>query len=242
MTAPIPVGALIFGDEFDGAAGAKPDSKKWVGKTKGLASGIHLDGMNNIALDGNSNAVITAHKMSDGWHSGFLSAVPSGGYSGQRYVEAKVKVAKGAGTWNGAVWEWPAPYGSASATEAIELDICEQLGREPHYYHATLHNWYGGNRQIGYTIDGKVPLADGFHTYAAAVYHDHIDYYLDGVHMRNLKGQLATVTAAQVGLNDLAANKVVPNISLNMGGWGGTIQVPGPVSLTCDFIHVYALA
>lgn len=245
MTAstPIPVGQLIFGDEFDGPAGSKPSAAKWVGKTRGLSSGIHLDGMTNISLDGKGNVVITAHKASDGWHSGFLSAVPIGGYTGRRYIECRAKVAHGLGTWSGAVWEWPAPYGTTSQSEAIELDICEQLGREPTEYHATLHNWYGGNQQVGYTIPnpGGANLGDNFHVYAAAVYDDHIDYYLDGVHAKNMHGLPATVTAKQVGLVNLAQYKVVPNISLNMGGWGGTISVPGPVYLTADYIHVYRL-
>ncbi len=117
--------SLLFSDEFDGPAGTKPDTSKWVGKTRGLASGIHLDGMTNIQLDGTGNVVITAHKQPDGWHSGFLSAVPMGGYSGARRIEARVKVGKGQGVWNGAVWEWAAVYGQGG----IEVDVCEQLGR-----------------------------------------------------------------------------------------------------------------
>jgi hypothetical protein len=231
------LGSLIFGDDFDGPAGSKPDAHKWVGKVRGLASGIHLDGMTNIALDGNSNVVIAAHKQADGWHSGFLSGVPSGGYSGRRFIECRAKVGKGQGVWNGAIWEWAALYGAGG----IEVDVCEQLGREPSNYHATLHNWQGGGEQLGNTIAGSSPLGDGFHVYGAAVYDDHIDWYLDGVHMRNLKGNPATVTAAQVGLTHLAPFKVVTNISLNMGGWGGPINIPGPVSLTVDYVHVHAL-
>lgn len=241
MTAntPVPVGTLIFGDEFTGPAGAKPDPAKWIGKTRGLASGIHLDAMTNIALDGNSNVVITAHKEADGWHSGFLSAVPMGGYSGKRYIECRAKVGKGQGVWNGAVWEWAAPYGAGG----IEIDVCEQLGREPRIYHSTLHNWGGGGEQSPHaTIPAPSVLGDGFHVYGAAVYDDHIDWYLDGKHMHYKNGSPATVKASEVGLAHLAPFKVVPNISLNMGGWGGTIQVPGPIHLKVDFIHVWALA
>jgi beta-glucanase (GH16 family) len=242
MTTPVPVGALLFGDEFDGVAGTHPDPKKWTGKLHGLASGIHLDGWTNIALDGNGCVVITARKAADGWHSGFLSgfntATQTGGYSGKRYIEARVRVGKGQGVWNGAVWEWAAIYGAGG----IEVDVCEQLGREPQTYHSTLHNWGGSGQQSPHaTIPAGKVLGDDFHVYGAAVYPDHIDWYLDGVHMKYQNGSPATVKASEVGLTDLTKFKVVPNISLNMGGWGGSIKIPGPVSLTIDYFHAYTL-
>lgn len=187
--------------------------------------------MTNIQLDGNGNVVITARKETDGWHSGFLSAVPIGGYSGKRYIEARAKVAHGQGVWNGAIWEWAALYGQGG----LENDICEQLGREPTKYHATVHDWAGGGQQNGHTITTSYTLGDGFHTYAAAVYADHIDYYFDGV-------KQATATTASVGMSSFTTWKVVPNVSLNMGGWGGTISPSlTQAQLTVDFVHVYAL-
>jgi PKD repeat protein len=232
---PVPVGALIFNDEFNGALGTKPDTSKWIVHTgnAGLGLGVWV-GSDNMQLDGNGNLAITAREATPGnpggkWNTGFLSGKI--GYSGKRYLETRAKVAAGYGTWNGPLWEDGFPWGA----NAIENDVVEQLGRDPQVNHNTLHNWtVSPNKQSGNAYNSGVILANDFHIYGAAVYADHVDYYLDGV-------KVFTALASAVGLSDLTTFVVAAEVQLNMGGWAGTPTIPGPVTLLIDYIRVYRI-
>lgn len=230
-TPPVPVGALILGDEFNGAAGAKPNSALWTARTGGSNGLAHYDGETMLALDGNGNLKVTCAKVNGVWQSGFISTIPHP-YSGPRYMETRAKVAAGQGAWSAPLWEWHAPYGAGG----IENDVCEQLGRQPDAYHATLHNWTTATApQSGHTIAAVSALAGSFHVYGAAVYSDRIDYYLDGV-------KKATALASSVGLSNLTSYEMVAVIDLNIGGWGGTPAAGlTSISMLVDFVHVYTL-
>ena len=234
MPTPVPVGPLIFSDEFTGSAGTKPDPAKWTARSGGSNGLAHYDGLTMVELDGNSNLVVTCQKISGVWQSGFLSTTKHG-YSGPRYVECRAKVAAGVGAWSAPLWEWPFPYGAAPG---IENDVNEQLGKDAQAYHFTWHNWNGGtNPQKGQRIPCGVILADDFHRYGCAVYPDHADCYFDGRKVG------VPVHASDIGLADLASHEVAAVIDLNVGGWGGT-PATGLTKLVMlvDYVHVYALA
>lgn len=224
---------MLFQDDFNGAAGTRPSSTLWAAKGQNaVMHGSALadwNGWQNIALDGNGNVVITARRQPTGrWLSGWLTGkIP---YTGPRHIEARAKVAAGVGTWNAPAWEWAYPYGSPWS----EVDVCEQLGREPQAYHTTLHA--SATAQAGFANAAHSALAAAFHIYGASVHSDRVDFYLDGVLVR-------TVTKAQLGgLWPFLTTKTIPNISLNIGGWGGTPTIPGPASLVVDYIRVTALS
>lgn len=230
---PVPVGALLFGDEFNGAAGALPSSTKWGAKTfTSGASGCVWDGWNLVHEDGNGDVILGAQKKSTGgWQCSFISGKTS--YSGPRYEEARAKVACGVGTWSAPLWSWASPFGAGG----LENDTNEQLGRQPGSYHTTVHNWtVSPQKQSGVNVATSSTLCNGFHVYGAAVYSSHIDYYLDGT-------KVSTITAAAVGLSNLAGFAEVANVDLNMGGsWAGTPTISGPVSMVVDYVRVYALS
>jgi hypothetical protein len=225
--APVPLGALLFTDEFDGPAGSKPDTAKWNVHSGHAGLGLgYWNGLQNVELDGQGNLVVTAVKSGSVWDSAFLTSKP--GYKGARYIETRGKPAAGVGTWNGMVWEWDWPYGS----NGWELDVVEQLGREPEVNHTTMHK---PPRQSGHANPLGVVLADAFHLYGAAVYKDHADFYFDGK-------LVWTAKASDVGLADLTANEVSACVQLNMGGWGGTPTISGPARMMVDYVRVHALA
>lgn len=233
-TTTTPSQTYLFDEEFNGAAGSKPSSTLWGAKTGSSNGAVTWNGWNNISEDGQGDLVITAQKNSSGaWTSGFLSGKI--GYSGPRRIEARARLACGAGVWDAPVWEWGSPYGGSPS---IETDVNETLpGKDPAgEYHATLHNWNGGtNPQAGKPVTtGDSTLCTAFHTYAADVYPDHVDFYFDG----QLK---ATTTAAAVGLTSLTTFKEVANVSLNMGGWGGTIGSETSATMLIDYVRVSAL-
>jgi hypothetical protein len=223
---PVPVKSLIIDAEFNGPAGARPSHRLWGVKSYGKWSG-----WSHIAEDGAGSLILTAYKDSAGWHTPWLSGKI--GYSGPRYVEARADVPCGAGTWSAPIWEWAYPYGRIPG---FENDVAEQLGYEPTHYHTTLHYWTSDDRnlQSSEEVTAASPLCGTFHTYGAAVFRDHVDFYLDGA-------RTTSIPAAAVGLSNLTSRKEVINIDLAMGGLGRTILVSGPVALEVDFIHVYAM-
>jgi hypothetical protein len=226
-TPPVPVKGLIFGDEFNGPVGMRPNHKRW-----GAKFFKNWSGWTHIADNGLGSVVLTAYKDASGtWHKPWLSGKI--GYFGPRYVEARAAVPCGAGTWSAPIWEWSHPFGRAPG---LENDVSEQLGDEPTQYHATLHNWTSEshNYESGKTVTAATPLCGTFHTYGAAVYPDRVDFYLDGVFM-------TSIPASAIHLAPLTTRREVINIDLDMGGWGGSIAVAGPVVLAVDFIHVYRI-
>jgi hypothetical protein len=215
-------------DEFSGTAGTKPDSIRWHAKTFTGGSGVYWNGLSNVQLDGAGNLDIFATRQSDGthWNSSWISGNKS--YSGTHYIEARAKMAGGNGPWNGPIWEWDAPYG----TQGTENDVNEQLGKEPQAYHTTLHS---GGTQSSKANSTPAILANDFHTYAAVVYADYVDYYFDG-------SKIQTITKSELGGKwGFVETPMVLNINLDMGGWGGTpsTSLPGTVHMLVDYIRVY---
>ena len=135
---PVPVGALLFSDEFAAAL----DPAKWDVKAHGTwlpANVTTHDGLLEIAATKDSAGV---------WHGGELQGLaPTYQYVGPRYMEARAVVPQGQGTWSAPIWEWGAPWGG----NHVEIDVCEQLGSEPTKYHATIH--VSGTESHGVVID-----------------------------------------------------------------------------------------
>lgn len=216
-------------DEFDGLAGAKPSFARWDAKQFTATNGsvVYWNGYSNVTLDGAGHLDIAAVRQANGqWFSAWLSGKTA--YSGPRFVVARAKVPGGLGPWSGPVWELDAPYGA----HGLELDVAEQLGWEPTSYHTTAHA--NASTQVSDGNDVAVALADGYHDYEAAVYVDHVDFYLDGRYIR-------TITAAQLGSWAFTTTPMVLNVDLDMGGWGGMVDpsLPSPQHELVDFERVY---
>jgi beta-glucanase (GH16 family) len=224
------VGALLFADDFNGAAGTKPDPTKWSAKAfTSNSSGTVWDGTNLLHLDGNGNLVITASLVNGVWRSGYLQQWPSS-FHPPYYAEAIAKVPAGYGTWAQPIW-----VNGGHGAPQLEVDIIEQLGREPTVYHASLHNWTAPGVQTpnSQAVQTNITLANGFHRYGAAVYHDHADFYFDGKLVK-------TATAASVGLTDFTTFPQCLNVALEMGGkWAGAPTIPGPVSMLVGYVRVW---
>ena len=68
--APVARATTVF-DDFDGPAGASPDSDKWaVVEGTGWDSGVEDYSWDNAVLDGNGKLTIQARKTEDGYTSG----------------------------------------------------------------------------------------------------------------------------------------------------------------------------
>src|SRR5205085_8747101 len=83
-------------------------------------------------------------------------------------IEARMKLPRGQGIWP-AFWMLGANVASAGWPDCGEIDIMENIGREPAIVHGTVHGpGYSGGGGIGgpYTLPNSKPVADDFHLFA----------------------------------------------------------------------------
>jgi len=241
---------LVWSDEFSAPNGSLPDSSKWIMETGGGGWGNHeLESYTNRARNArvqNGNLVITAHKETykgaDGITRQYTSArLKTLGLFEQKYgrFEARIKIPRGQGMWP-AFWMLGNNIGTVDWPGCGEIDIMENIGKEPDKMHGTIHGpGYSGSEGLGgsYTLpSGK--FADNFHIFALEWEPSAIRFYVDG----NL---YETRTPA-----DLPAGKtwvfdhpffILLNVAVG-GGWPGNPDRPTvfPQRMVVDYVKVYA--
>lgn len=188
---------LVWSDEFDGAKGAGVDRTKWSDEVGGHGWGnreleYYTDGAKNAYLDGHGHLVILAVKENlppefKCWYGPcrFTSArIITKNKFEQAYgrFEARIKVPAGQGVWP-AFWLLGGDIDSAGWPKCGEIDIVENIGREPSTAHGTMHGpGYSGAKGIGapYSLPGGKRFADDFHTFAVEWEPKEIRWYVDG--------------------------------------------------------------
>ncbi|MDB4875610.1 MAG: glycoside hydrolase family 16 [Gemmatimonadetes bacterium] len=193
---PAPRPSPVWHDEFSGPAGVSFDRTKWVADTGGSGFGnqerqFYTTRAENIALDGHGHLVITARAAPASaayacWYgrcrytSGRLKTK---GLFAQAYgrFEARIRVPRGQGLWP-AFWMLGASIDSIGWPAGGEIDVMENIGREPTIVHGTLHGpGYSGADGIGRAdtlSDGA--FADDFHVFAVSWRPNDIRWYVDG--------------------------------------------------------------
>jgi len=184
---------LVWSDEFSGADGTSPDSAKWTYDTGGNGWGNHeleyyTNRTQNVQVKG-GNLVITAQKETytgpDGVTRNYTSArLKTQGLFSQAYgrFEARIKVPAGQGMWP-AFWMLGNNISSVGWPKCGEIDIMENIGKEPGTVHGSLH----GPSTTGPTSDATAPFslpaeqnfADDFHLYAVEWEPGTIRFYVD---------------------------------------------------------------
>ncbi|UWP79116.1 lectin [Dactylosporangium fulvum] len=248
--APAP-GPLTWSDEFNGPAGSAVDQSKWRFDIGGSGWGnneqqYYTNSTRNAAMDGAGNLVITARRENPGnyqCHYGtcqYTSArlLTSATFT-QTYgrFEARMKLPRGQGIWP-AFWMLGNNIGSAGWPTSGEIDIMENIGREPNTVHGTIHGpGYSGGEGIGagYTIGS--PFADGFHTFAVDWSPNLLIWYVDG-------NEYQRRTPADLGGDRWVFDHpffMIMNVAVG-GYWPGYPDgsTTFPQSLTVDYVRVYA--
>ncbi|WP_320069720.1 family 16 glycosylhydrolase [Micromonospora sp. RTGN7] len=189
------IGGITWADEFNAPAGAAVDQGKWRFDIGGGGWGnnerqYYTNSTSNAVHDGQGNLVITARKENPAnyqCHYGrceYTSArLLTAATFTQAYgrFEARIKIPRGQGIWP-AFWMLGNDMGSAGWPNAGELDIMENIGREPNTVYGTIHGpGYSGGGGITGSRTVGAPLADGFHTYRVDWEPNSIVWYLDGV-------------------------------------------------------------
>lgn len=185
---------LVWSDEFTAANGSSVDPAKWSFDIGGNGWGNHelqtytsrpansviengflvikilketFTGPDKLTRNYTSARLLTRNKFTQAYGK----------------FEARIKVPYGQGIWP-AFWMLGDNFGSAGWPACGELDIMENIGREPSIVHGTLHGpGYSGGNGISamYTLANGRKFSDDFHTFAVEWERNVIRFYVDGV-------------------------------------------------------------
>jgi beta-glucanase (GH16 family) len=178
---------LTWHDEFEGKANTPPDSSKWGYDTGNLGVNSELefytDSTSNVRQDGDGELEIVARKEKrEGWDYTSGRILTRGKFA-TRYgrIEARIKLPAGQGIWP-AFWMLGSDIGSVGWPDSGEVDIMENIGREPAVNHGTIHGpGYSGADGLTSSVSVKSgTLADAFHDYAIEWSPAAITFFFDG--------------------------------------------------------------
>ena len=233
---------LVWSDEFNGP---DLDTTKWAFDLDGGGWGnseleYYTSRTNNARIE-NGQLVIEARQESYNGSSYTSARLLTKGKWSWTYgrIEARIKIPRGQGLWP-AFWTLGANIGSAGWPACGEIDIMENIGREPAIVHGTVHGpGYSGGNGIGgpYSLPGGAAFADDFHVYAVEWTTNQIKWFVDGqqyfmVTPANLpNGTTWVFTQPQFLLLNVAVGGSWP------GNPNGTTTFPQ--RMTVDYVHIY---
>ena len=244
MPAGPPFWTLIWSDEFDGPAGAAPDSTKWAydlgaGGWGNQELQEYTSSRDNSYLDGAGNLVIEARQS------------PAGGYTSARLktagkfavefgkVEARIKLPTGQGIWP-AFWMLGNDIEKAGWPQSGEIDIMENIGREPSIVHATVHGpGYSGTNAISqsFTLSSAQSFADDYHVFAVEWSPSALQFSVDRTVFFTL-----TPASLPVGAPWVFRRPFFVLLDLAVGGaWPGNPDATTslPKKMLVDYVRVY---
>ncbi len=235
---------LVWSDEFNGTDGSVPDPSKWVMETGNWGWGNNeLENYTNRAINAqqkSGNLVITALKENYGGSAYTSARIKTQGLFEHTYgrVEARIKLPFGQGIWP-AFWMLGADIGTNPWPACGEIDIMENIGREPSVVHGTIHGpGYSGGSAIGssYTLpSGKV--ADDFHVYAIEWAPNEIKFFVD-----NTLYGTRTPAELPAGKTWVFQHNFFIILNLAVGGyWPGYPDgtTTFPQTMLVDYVRVY---
>lgn len=183
-TAAPPGWVLDWSDEFDGAT---LDARNWIAETGGNGWGnnelqYYTARPENVRVS-DGFLVIEARKERYE-HREYTSArIKTAGLKERTYgrYEARIKVPKGQGIWP-AFWMLGSGIATTGWPRSGEIDIMENIGKEPATVHGTVHGpGYSGEHAFGKpSVLANGNYADGFHVFAVEWEPREIRWYRDG--------------------------------------------------------------
>ena len=244
---------LAWSDEFNGANGSAVDSSKWITELGG-------NGWGNDELEYYTNRPQNAYQHdgklvikvlqekytgSDGVTKNYTSArLKTLGTFSQTYgrFEARIKIPRGQGIWP-AFWMLGTDIDKPGWPDCGEIDIMENIGKEPTLVHGTIHGpGYSGAHGIGdpYRLSSGQPIADDFHVFAVEWEPNVIRFYVDD-HL------YSTRTPADLPKGTKWVYDHPFFLLLNVavgGGWPGSPDASStfPQEMLVDYVRVYRRA
>jgi beta-glucanase (GH16 family) len=240
---------LSWSDEFNAAAGTKPDPTYWSYDLGGGGWGVgqlqtYTNNAANAETDGQGNLAIAAIEDNQG---NFTSArIKTQGKFQQAYgrFEIRAKVVTGNGMWP-AFWMLGDDFNTAGWPPCGEIDIMEVRGSNPYNTGGSLHGpGYSGMHPLSksFTLpEGGPTLSDDFHIYAIEWEVGVVRFYVD----TNL---FETRTPADIPLDAGGPSHWVYDhpffilINVGIGGmppWGPPTGTTVPQTMLIDYVRVY---
>ncbi|MEP7122484.1 MAG: glycoside hydrolase family 16 protein [Byssovorax sp.] len=243
---------LAWSDEFNDADGSPVDATKWTALVGGDGWGnqereYYTTDTANAQQQG-GNLVITATTEGAAAHTCWYGACQ---YTSARLqtkakfeqaygrFEARIQIPRGQGLWP-AFWMLGGNIESAPWPSCGEIDIMENIGKEPATVHGSLHGpGYSGGSPLTdkYQLPGGASLADAFHLFAVEWEKDVIRFYLDDT-------LYETKTTADVPVGKMWVYDHPFFMLLNVavgGGWPGDPDGTSmfPQTMKVDYVRVY---
>ena len=235
---------LIAVDDFDGPAGAAPDTKFWDYDIGGNGWGnseqqTYTRGPDNVRLSGTGNLVLQARREGDSYTSARLV---SRGKLTLDYglVEVRAKLPEGQGL-HSAVWMLGENLGAVGWPQCGEIDIMELVNTGTAYHNA-IHGPTYADSETGWqqASEGSASsnLASDYHVYQLYREPDLIKIALDGV----LVGQYARASIPPEAnwVFDDAPMYLTLNIAVG-GEWPGPVapDTPLPATMLVDSVRFW---
>ncbi len=249
---PRPGWTLVWSDEFSTPDGSPPDPQKWTYDLGGKGWGNHeLESYTNRHENAHiekGNLVITAQKetytAADGITRDYTSArLKTQGLFTQTYgrIEARIKIPEDQGMWP-AFWMLGDDIPRVGWPMCGEIDIMENISKEPSTIHGSLHGpsttAHTSDLTSTFTLPTSRNFADDFHIYAVEWSPDTARFYVDA----NL---YATFRSSDwpAGGKWVFDHPFFIILNLAVGGdWPGSpdASTKFPQSMLVDYVRVYS--
>jgi beta-glucanase (GH16 family) len=179
---------LMWSDEFNGASGSAVDRANWTFDLGNGSSGwgnseleYYTDSTNNAAMDGTGNLVITARKEPMGGMVYTSARLKTQGLHSWTYgrIEGRMKLPGGQGIWP-AFWMLGTDITTNGWPTCGEIDIMENIGKEPTIIHASLHGpGYSGGNPLTAQTTLSAAVGSAFHLFAVEWDATSVRWYVD---------------------------------------------------------------
>lgn len=246
---------LIWSDEFDGEKKSQPDQTKWNIEIGGHGWGnlewqYYSNDLENLHIDGESHLTITATENREqatelnSWYgvAKYKSARISTKESFQfQYgkAEALMRLPTGQGVWS-AFWMLGESIDDVSWPDCGEIDIMENIGREPSTVHASLHG--PGYSRVNslkkhFHLPSGESVSSKFHKFGLEWEPKQIKWFVDGQ-------EVFCVNASQLPIDKtwVFDNPFFMVLNVAVGGiWPGypSTDTQFPTSMFVDYVRVF---
>lgn len=237
---------LVWSDEFNQPNGSAPNPAKWSYDIGGNGWGNHeleyyTSRTNNVRIE-HGKLVIEARREKFGGRTITSARLLTKGKCSWTYgrFEARIKVPRGQGLWP-AFWLLGTNIDSVGWPASGEIDIMENIGREPGTIHGTIHGpGYSGDHGIGgpMTLPGNATVSNGYHVFAVECETNSIRWFMDD-------REYFSVTPARLPKNARWVFNTPKFMLLNLavgGHWPGNPNNTTvlPQSMLVDYVRVYS--
>lgn len=245
---------LAFKDEFNKPANSPIDTSKWTAEIGGWGWGnqelqYYRNSTENVFHDGRGSLVIKAKKVQppltlNCWY-GPCQYTSARIITKQKFerkhgrIEARIKIPAGQGMW-AAFWMLGNDIDKVGWARCGEIDIMENIGREPTRVHGTIHGpGYSGANGIGtgYNTPNNAVFSENFHVYAVEWSENKISWYVDGKHYQTLTPKNLPPNTEWVFEHPFF---LILNLAIG-GPWGGNPDetTPFPGIMLIDYVRVF---